>query len=317
MHVGNPKFSIVVPAYNAARFLEATLASVAAQTERDWELLVVDDGSTDDTAAIAQRFAAADSRARVVPGGHRGVSAARNQGVRAARGRYIAFLDADDLWSPEKLARHAEHLQARPDLGISFSRVRFMTPEGRATGVVSTAPVGGLRRHDFLYGNPTSTCSTLVIRREALEVAGGFDESMGYAEDVELVLRVLCLTDWAIDGLDEPLTLYRTNSAGLSSRLEKMHDGWEAMIGKARVYAPGLVQAHYRPARAAHLRYLARRALRVGAAPRTGIALIREALATDWRIALRHPVRTLGVAAALCIRHAIASTSAFLKRPFA
>jgi len=117
MNTVQPLVSVVIPAFNAVRFLTGSIPSVLAQTWTDFELIVVDDGSTDATAACVQAFD--DPRIRLVSQTNRGLAGARNGGIREARGTYIAFLDADDLWHPEKLARHVAHLQSQPGVGVS------------------------------------------------------------------------------------------------------------------------------------------------------------------------------------------------------
>ena len=131
-----PAVSVITPAWNAAATLEATIASVAAQTFPDWEMLVADDGSTDATAAIAAAWAARDPRVRPLPGpGREGPAGARNRAIRAARGRFIAFLDADDRWRPEKLARQLAFMAAEA-APFSFTAYRREDAAGRDLGIV-------------------------------------------------------------------------------------------------------------------------------------------------------------------------------------
>ena len=113
-----PTFTVIVPCFNGAATLDATLASARAQTATELEIVYVDDGSTDASAVIAERHAAADARVRVVRQDSRGVGAARNAGLALARGRYVSFLDADDLLEPEKLARQGAVLEAEPAVGM-------------------------------------------------------------------------------------------------------------------------------------------------------------------------------------------------------
>lgn len=294
-------FTVVIPAFNAAPYIEHTLLSVQRQSLPDWEAIIVDDASTDDTARIVRQLAAGDPRIRVVAGQHRGVSAARNLGLSLARGRYIALLDADDLWMPGKLAAHLRHLESFAEVGVSFSRVRFMSADGEPGKVCSRVPRDPVPAWRLLYDNPATTCSTLVFRRGLLARVGGFDESIGYAEDLEWLLRAAVRGRATVAGLQSTLVLYRTNEAGLSSRLERMQEGWEMMVDRARTYAPDIVARHERRARAWHLRYLARRALRLGLPPETGWRLMRAALEEDRWLLLRDPVRaglTLAASAA-------------------
>jgi glycosyltransferase involved in cell wall biosynthesis len=131
-----PLVSVITPAWNAALTLDATIASVAAQSLPDWEMLIADDGSTDATGAVAAAWAARDPRVRPLPGpGREGPAAARNRAIRAARGRFIAFLDADDRWRPEKLARQLAFMQAT-GAPLSFTAYRREDAAGRGLGTV-------------------------------------------------------------------------------------------------------------------------------------------------------------------------------------
>ena len=113
------KVSIVIPLYNTEEYVQLALESALAQTYQNLEIIVVDDGSTDGGVNICRKFT--DKRIRIIQQANRGLSGARNTGIRNAEGEYVAFLDADDLWVPEKVERHVEHFEQRPELGISFS----------------------------------------------------------------------------------------------------------------------------------------------------------------------------------------------------
>lgn len=311
-----PEFSIVMPAYNAEAYISAAIQSVTAQTLNSWELLVVDDGSTDATNYLVALFAGRHARIRLLRGEHRGCAAARNLGIAQARGRFVAFLDADDLWLPEKLERHRRHFDSDPRLGLSFTRARYMTQSGDPTRVISSAPTHGLGVADFLYENATTTPSTLAVRRTLLEAAGGFDETLKAAEDLEWIIRVLLRTGCRIEGIDQPLALYRSNAEGLSSNLERQQDSWERVMEIVRASHPALHASHYLAARATHLRYLARRALRLRKGGGIARRYINAALACDRRIILRSPRRTLLILAAAYAQWMFSGLSApFESRP--
>ena len=159
-----PLVSVVIPARNAAATLAQTLASVQAQTLPDWEALVIDDASTDATALVAQRAAQDDPRIRLLPGAtdgsavRIGAAQARNQGIDAAKGRFIAFLDADDLWLPQKLVRQVKVLELGAPLVFSAYQ-RFTGPDDTPLGTVPARPKVGF--HDALDGNPIG-CLTAI-----------------------------------------------------------------------------------------------------------------------------------------------------------
>lgn len=295
------RVSVVIPARNAAATLDATLWSVRRQTFAHWEVVVVNDGSTDATAEIAQRHEREDGRIRCVNGRSAGVSAARNMGVASSEGRTVAFLDADDLWLPGKLEAHMRFLGEHADVGLSFDRIRFVDAQARPTPVVSTPRVQGLQSADLLYENPACTASTLVIRREVFEQIGGFDEALHHAEDLELMIRLRATTAWRIEGLNEVFTHYRANSEGASANLQRMQDGWERVMSKVEKYAPELLRTHGLPARAVHQRYLARRALRLGLPAQEGLHWWRLAWSSSPSALLRQPRRSLGTLAGLLV----------------
>jgi len=286
--------SVVIPARNAAATLDATLWSVRHQTYARWEVVVVDDGSTDTTADVVARHQIEDARIRCVKGQARGVSAARNLGVAQSTGALVAFLDADDLWLPEKLAAHEWFMAAEPQVGMSFDRIRFVDERAQPTPVVSTKRVSGLTAADLLHENPACTASTLVVRREVFNQLKGFDESLAHAEDLELMIRLCTTTAWRLEGLEAVHTHYRASAQGASAGLQRMQDGWERVIDKVRSYAPELVFAHGDHARAVHQRYLARRALRLGMPAREGLRWWRLAWRSSPLALLRQPRRSLG-----------------------
>src|SRR6185503_12070287 len=185
-----PSVSIVVATYNQAGFLTEAVASVRAQTFADWELLVVDDGSTDDTAAVAARFRD-DDRIRYLPGAHAERAVARNRGVAAATGDLVAFLDADDLWRPEKLARQVAALAAAPGAGACYTATRFVDGGGRPLPIRKPVrATAGRLFTAFARGNFVILAS-MVVRRSCLAALGGFDATLPVygCEDWDLWLR--------------------------------------------------------------------------------------------------------------------------------
>jgi glycosyltransferase involved in cell wall biosynthesis len=266
-----PRFSIIVPCYDAARTLPATLESLLAQTTTDWECLLVDDGSRDATPAIIRQATLTDPRFRALPNPAKGPSAARNVALTEARGALVAFCDADDIWLPEKLARVAERL-GDPDIAAVYARVAFFS-DGR-DGAVSRIVAGDLSIATLLGENPVCTMSNLVTRRAVFRATGGFDTAMVHNEDLEWLIRLVGAGHRVV-GQDETLVRYRTSHGGLSSDLARMRAGRAAALETARRLG------HRADARAEaiHLRYLARRALRVDApaveAPRLALAGLR------------------------------------------
>lgn len=302
-----PVVSAVIPAYNASLFLPEAIESVLSQTFTNFELLVVDDGSTDNTASIVKQYSQKDSRVKLFSQTNQGVSFSRNLGVELAQSKYVAFLDADDRWLPDKLAAHVEYLENNPQVGISFSRVKFIGSDGQFTGQISTGRLTNIQPEHLLYENPTTTTSNWVVRREVFQEFGGFDQQMSYSEDLDFLLRVRLSQKWQVEGIDQVLICYRTNSKGLSSELSRMDEGWNLLVNKARNHAPQLVNQHYALAKAVHLRYLARRSIRLKLPSKVGLDYINGALKSDWRLLFKEPRRTILTLVATYLIHLMQS----------
>jgi teichuronic acid biosynthesis glycosyltransferase TuaG len=206
-----PAVTVVTPVWNAADTLGAAVASVRAQTRGDWEMLIVDDGSTDGGRALAEALAAADDRIRVLGRAERrGAAAARNEGIRAARGRVIAFLDADDLWRPEKLARQLGYMEAT-GAPFTFASVRRIDEAGRPLGVLAVpARVDHAR---LLLGNviPCQTAAYDRLHFGAVEMP-----DLPRRQDYGLWLTLLARGGEA-HGLNEVLADWRMRKGSLSS----------------------------------------------------------------------------------------------------
>jgi len=207
---GTPLVSVVTPVWNAAATLGAAVASVRAQSLGDWEMILVDDGSTDGSRALARGLAAADPRLRVLArADNGGAAAARNDGIRAARGRLIAFLDADDRWYPDKLARQTAFMAAGGH-GLVFSGYRRVAPDGTPLGVVR--PPARVSRHELLHGNVIG-CLTAVYDTR---VFGKVEmPPLRRRQDYGLWLTLLKSVPYA-HALPEALADYRVQPGSLS-----------------------------------------------------------------------------------------------------
>lgn len=194
-----PKVTIIVPTYNYAHLIGETISGLRAQTFIDWQCLIVDDGSTDSTAETVTALAAGDNRITYIPRPHQGPSPARNAGLAAAAGRYIQFLDADDILEPSKLERQAKFLDDHLDVDIVYSDVRYFRDDDPEERTLSWD--GG--NHDWtrkmtasgeeaiaaLLAANITTIHAPLVRRTLLEKIGGFDTQMTDAEDWDLWLR--------------------------------------------------------------------------------------------------------------------------------
>jgi glycosyltransferase involved in cell wall biosynthesis len=251
--------SIIMPTYNAADTLVDTLDSVTAQDYPHWELLIIDDGSTDDTLALARQRAAQDARIHVYAYPNRGPSAARNTGIARAKGTIIAFLDADDLWKHDKLSTHVACFNARPEVDLSFGRVRFFAQSPELGTHRSKVPARRLTMNDVLAENPACTGSNLVVRTTAMEHLGGFDETLRHAEDQEWLIRAVH-RGLHVEGIDCELVAYRCSDSSASADLDSMLADWQVMLHRI----PNLDATTIARAEATYHRYLARHALRTG-----------------------------------------------------
>jgi len=305
-----PKVSVVMPVYGVERFVASAIESVLEQTFEDFELIIVNDRSPDNSLAICEGYD--DPRIRIITHDeNRGLAGARNTGIRASAGDYVALLDSDDMWEPEKLDRHVKHLDTQPELGVSFSRSAFVDENGERMNTYQMPKLSGITAEHLLCRNPIGNGSAPVIRRAVFDDIAFeetfykeaetfyFDDRFRQSEDIECWIRIASLTSWGIEGLTEPLTLYRLNSGGLSANIPKQLASWEAVIEKARSHSPELIEKEGSLARAFQLRYLARQALRLQDG-RLALSLCAQSLKENPMILVREPSRTLvSIAAAL------------------
>jgi glycosyltransferase involved in cell wall biosynthesis len=224
-----PTVSVVMAARNYARFLPAAVESVLAQTVTDWELLIIDDGSTDETPAAVRSFLG-DRRVRYLASDRLGQPRAKNLGARLARGAFIAFLDADDAWRPTKLERQLDLLHARPAVGVCFCR-RLLMDEAGTVRPANDPPAPRGRVLPAIFLRNFVCFSSVVVRRHVLEHVGGFDPDLDLAIDYDLWLRVA--RHYEFDFVDEELVLYRTGHGNLSKRLADRVATAEAIMNRA------------------------------------------------------------------------------------
>lgn len=204
--------SVIMPAFNLAPYLETSARSVLAQTWSNLELLIIDDCSSDDTGMVAQRLAEEDHRVRVLKTPRNlGGAGARNLGIAEARAPYVAFLDGDDLWAPEKLARQREHMSAT-GATLSYTAVQKIDAGGRRIGQVQTVPDG--IGYEQLLGNPIIGCSTVLLNHAAL----GHPLMPEIRKRQDFAFWLKLLREGAVArGVNEPLTLYRVRPGSLSA----------------------------------------------------------------------------------------------------
>ncbi|MDE2485979.1 MAG: glycosyltransferase family 2 protein [Alphaproteobacteria bacterium] len=264
---GHPKVSVIVPAYNAEAFVGRTLASLRAQTFTDFEAIVVDDGSTDGTAAVVAEIAAADPRVRLIRQPNGGVAAARNRALAEARGPYVANLDADDLWRPQFLERTLAVLeQAGEGAVFAFARSLWIDEQDRLLPQADIPLPRTIDYRELLTRNPVGNGSAMLMRTAAVREIGGYDAALvrefGPTEDWQLLLQL----SWrgSVAAVDEPLVLYRILPQSSSHVLERSARGAMEVIRRCRIQGPRLRRLDYWAARSLTLLWLARRAWRKG-----------------------------------------------------
>ena len=249
-----PAVSVVVATYNQAAFLGEAIASVAAQTFPDWELLIADDGSTDETAATVAAFGG-DGRIRYLPGAHAERAAARNRGVAASTGDLVAFLDADDTWRADKLARQVAALAAAPEAAACYAVARFVDAAGRPLPLRKPGRTLSGRLFPRLVLGNCIILASMMTRRSRLDAVGGFDATLpAYGcEDWDLWLRLA--RRHAFVAVDEELVRYRVHDG--NTRCEEIMASGLAVLD--RLYADSAVDGEagigHAAARARHLWY--------------------------------------------------------------
>lgn len=233
--------SVIIPSYNGAQWVADTLRAVLAQTHAAVEIIVVDDGSTDTTCDVVRQVA---PQARLLTQANARVSAARNAGLAAAQGEFVIFLDQDDIWHPQQLARQVAWMQQHADCGAVVCRYHHWYPtQGHYPAPASVWPPDpglaadpdftGWVYHQFLFDCWALTSGTLM-RRAALVSAGGFDTKLTYSEDWDLWLRLSQQVQFAL--LQWPPVLYRQHPVQGSREVRKRDFRTELLLGYARQY---------------------------------------------------------------------------------
>lgn len=216
-----PSISVVISSYNYAHFLGETIQSVLGQTYPAREVIVVDDGSSDDSVGVARSFG---ERVRVVEQENGGVCVARNHGARLATGDVLAFLDSDDIWLPRKLERQAEAFGSDPEVGLVSCGIRFFNPRGETIVEYNEGKSGWCAKDILLYKEPVlnTTASAVAVRRDVFEAAGGFDQrrELFAAEDREFAYRAARLAKLVF--IPEILVDYRIHGANGHLNIRQM-----------------------------------------------------------------------------------------------
>lgn len=224
-----PTISVVIPAYNAERTILETIKSVQQQTFSDFEIIVINDGSSDQTLELLSQVE--DSRLKIYSYNNSGLSTARNRGISHSTGEYIAFLDADDLWTPEKLELQLAALQKQPAAGVAYSWTNFMDEKGESFRTGEPIWFEGNVYTHLLDGNFIASGSNPLIRKKAIESVGGFDSTLRSCEDWDFWLRLAACWEFVV--VPKPQILYRLSSGTMSAKIQVMEEAHLIVIEKA------------------------------------------------------------------------------------
>ena len=280
----SPSVSIVVPAYNAADCIEVTLRSLLVQTYPQFEIVVVDDGSTDSTATIVQAIAQDDDRVRLISQANAGVAAARNAGIEAAAGEFVAPIDADDIWYPTAIAKMVQRFQEVPEsVGVVYAWAIDIDETGHPIGGFHAATIEGRVLKTLLCHNFLGTASATLMRRSRLLEIGGYDvqfqaEQAQGCEDWDLYLRLAEQTEFAV--VPEFLVGYRKRSDSMSGNLARMARSQQRMIQRLRQRCTDIPDLLYRLSCSSFYLYLAYQS-HLTQNPREALHWLRAAVQID------------------------------------
>ena len=256
------RLSVIVPSFDTAPYVRDTLGSLFAQTVRDLEIIVVDDGSRDDSLTVLAGID--DPRLTVVAQTNRGLAGARNTGLLLARAPHIGFCDADDLWSADKAAKHLAVLDTEPRVGLTFSYSAYLDAAGRPTGQFLISRRRAPSARDIIRRNHIGNGSTVVMRTELFRLCGLFDETLGSCEDFELWVRAAACTPYTVRLLPEALTGYRVRPGSMSTTYDDFLRGYARALERFRGYVPGFTDREADRSFAECLRIASRKAFSHG-----------------------------------------------------
>lgn len=223
-----PKVSVVIPAYNAMAYLPETVESVLRQTFTDFEVLIIDDGSSDNIVQWASGLV--DPHVKLISQKNQGLPGARNTGIAQAQGEYIAFLDADDLWEQTKLEKQVRCLDDNPAVGLVHTWMVLVDEQGKSTGRVMPSNAEGDVWKQLAEKNVIA-CPSVIVRRCCFETVGVFDRSLRSLEDWDMWIRIATRYPFAV--IKEPLAYYRQLPGSMSKNCQVMEQAFYIVIEKA------------------------------------------------------------------------------------
>ncbi|WP_066376700.1 MULTISPECIES: glycosyltransferase family A protein [unclassified Anabaena] len=229
-----PKVSVVIPAFNALKYLPETLKCLFNQTFKDFEVIIVDDGSSDGTAEWASQIK--EPNVKFITQANQGSSGARNTGIKHSQGEFIAFMDADDSWQSTKLEKQVQVLEENPEVGLVYTWVDYINEKGEPTGRIVKPEAQGYIWDKFTERNLIECGSVPMIRRRCFDDLGVFDTSIDAAPDWDMWLRIAAVYPFAV--IKEPLVSYRQHANNKSKNYPKLLHDFRTIIEKAFQSAP-------------------------------------------------------------------------------
>lgn len=227
------KVSVIITTYNSMQYLPETLYSVLGQIFTDFDVIVIDDGSTDQTIDWVNTVH--DPRLTLISQKNQGVSVARNTGICHAKGQYIALLDGDDVWEPTKLLEQVKIMDSDPDIGLVYTWLALIDEQSRPTGRIMKPDSEGKVWTSIIENNMVA-CSSVMVRSACFENVGIFDSNLLVAEDWDLWIRIAASYSFAV--VREPLVQYRLHSNSKSKNYPAMVQNFRTIIERAFLNAP-------------------------------------------------------------------------------
>lgn len=288
---GNPLISVIIPAYNCAATIDETLRSVRGQTYHNIEIIVVDDGSTDETYAVAAQHAAEDQRVRLFRQPNNGVASARNRAIREASADLIAPIDADDIWLPDKLELQVTALDTFPSVGVVYTWFAKIDVEGRIIEIDNRHTAEGNVLAELCVRNIVGHASSPLILRSAIDRVGGYDETLRSrnaqgCEDNKLYLEIAEFYSFAV--IRKCVVGYRESPTGMSSNFHQMLRSRDLSVEGVLTRHPELAD-NLRRGRAQMLKWLFLRSVRSKMYSSAG-KLLAELIRTSPRAATAYTI---------------------------
>jgi glycosyltransferase involved in cell wall biosynthesis len=233
-----PLISVIIPAYNAEKTIQDTVQSVLNQTYSDIEIIVINDGSTDKTLECLSSIS--DARLNVFSYSNSGANPSRNRGLTHAAGDYVSFLDADDLWTPDKLDAQLNALKNHPTAAVAYSWTNFIDESGKVLHSGSYVSASGNVLAELAVVNFLENGSNPLIKKQAVLDVGGFDESLQACQDWDLWLRLAAKYEFV--AVSSPQILYRVSTHSVSSNVSKLETACLTVINRTFDQAPDSIQ---------------------------------------------------------------------------